>query len=307
MSKKVFGLLGLLTVASLVLAACGPAPATEPPATEAPEAPGTEAPEAFECMDAIGCVEVAAGDPIRIASALVISGPNASLGLDSQYGVEIAIQFKGDVLGHPVELQAEDDGCNAEGGQAAGQPWGKGIHAWKGAPLNGANHQVAEEPELGRPLVGCRPGARRGHDEEDALAQALRLAAEAHRAPAGEGLVDALAVEADHPRLIAPQLRSQGLCAGPHLRARQVRRGSRGPVDDVREADVDLEDAAVLGVGPGRRRQSRFEHQGPEVVAGPGVVVAGLGGADAGVKPDDGELEADSQVVGDGLGSSHTG
>ncbi|HLD93688.1 MAG TPA: branched-chain amino acid ABC transporter substrate-binding protein [Anaerolineales bacterium] len=121
MSKKVFGLLGLLTVASLVLAACGPAPATEPPATEAPEAPGTEAPEAFECMDAIGCVEVAAGDPIRIASALVISGPNASLGLDSQYGVEIAIQFKGDVLGHPVELQAEDDGCNAEGGQAAGQ------------------------------------------------------------------------------------------------------------------------------------------------------------------------------------------
>jgi branched-chain amino acid transport system substrate-binding protein len=80
-----------------------------------------QAATALECTDAIGCVEVAAGDPIRIASALVISGANADLGLDSQYGVEIAIQFKGDVLGHPVELQAEDDGCNAEGGQAAGQ------------------------------------------------------------------------------------------------------------------------------------------------------------------------------------------
>jgi branched-chain amino acid transport system substrate-binding protein len=60
-------------------------------------------------------------EPIRIASALVISGPNADLGTDSQYGVEIAIDFKGTVLGHPIELQAEDDGCNAEGGQAAGQ------------------------------------------------------------------------------------------------------------------------------------------------------------------------------------------
>jgi branched-chain amino acid transport system substrate-binding protein len=66
-------------------------------------------------------VDVAPGDPIRIASALVISGPNADLGLDSQHGAEIAIEFKGEVLGHPIELQAEDDGCNAEGGQAAGQ------------------------------------------------------------------------------------------------------------------------------------------------------------------------------------------
>ena len=122
MSKKVFVLLGLLTVASLVLAACAPAAATEAPVEEPiEEEPVEEEPMAFECTDAIGCVEVAAGDPIRIASALVISGANADLGLDSQYGVEIAIQFKGEVLGHTVELQAEDDGCNAEGGQAAGQ------------------------------------------------------------------------------------------------------------------------------------------------------------------------------------------
>jgi branched-chain amino acid transport system substrate-binding protein len=124
MSKKVFSLLALLTVASLLLAACAPAATpTEAPVEEpAAEEPAAEEPAAaFECSDAIGCVEVAAGDPIRIASALVISGPNADLGLDSQYGVEIAIQFKGEVLGHAVELQAEDDGCNAEGGQAAGQ------------------------------------------------------------------------------------------------------------------------------------------------------------------------------------------
>jgi branched-chain amino acid transport system substrate-binding protein len=99
--KKYVVLLTLLVLAGLALSACG----------------GAE----FECEDEIGCVTYGPDEPIRIASALVISGENAQLGLDSQYGVEIAIDFKEQVLGHEVELQAEDDGCNAEGGQAAGQ------------------------------------------------------------------------------------------------------------------------------------------------------------------------------------------
>jgi branched-chain amino acid transport system substrate-binding protein len=100
MSKRLFVLLAALMVASMLLAACGPT---------------------FECTDPLGCVDVAPGDPVRIASALVISGPNTDLGTDSQYGVEIAIDFKGELMGHPLELQAEDDGCSAEGGQTAGQ------------------------------------------------------------------------------------------------------------------------------------------------------------------------------------------
>ncbi|KAA3658543.1 MAG: branched-chain amino acid ABC transporter substrate-binding protein [Chloroflexi bacterium] len=74
---------------------------------------------ALECADALGCVEVGPDEAIVLASSLVISGPNTQLGLDSQYGVEIAIDFRGEVLGHAVELQAEDDGCNAEGGQTS--------------------------------------------------------------------------------------------------------------------------------------------------------------------------------------------
>jgi len=100
--KRLFALMSLLVVAGMVLSACGGA-------------------AAFECTDALGCVTYAPDEPIRIASALVISGANADLGLDSQYGVEIAMEFRGQVAGHDVELQAEDDGCNAEGGQAAGQ------------------------------------------------------------------------------------------------------------------------------------------------------------------------------------------
>ena len=75
----------------------------------------------YECTDPLGCVTYGPDEPIRIASALVISGANAELGLDSQYGVELAIEFRGEVAGHQVELQPEDDGCNAEGGQTSGQ------------------------------------------------------------------------------------------------------------------------------------------------------------------------------------------
>ena len=129
--KRLSLLVVLLLLGALALVACQPAggtnaPVEEAPAEEAPaeEAPAEEAPAeeaaSMECTDAIGCIEIAAGDPIQIASALVISGPNADLGLDSQRGVEIALKMRGEVLGHTVELIAEDDGCNAEGGQTAG-------------------------------------------------------------------------------------------------------------------------------------------------------------------------------------------
>jgi len=132
---KRLSLLALLVLAlALALVACGGGDTTETPveetvATEVPvEEPAAEEPAeepaaetSMECTDALGCVEVAPGDPILIASALVISGPNIELGTDSQHGVEIAIAMRPEVLGHPVELQAEDDGCSAEGGQAAGQ------------------------------------------------------------------------------------------------------------------------------------------------------------------------------------------
>jgi branched-chain amino acid transport system substrate-binding protein len=106
--KRTLFVLSMLLIASMMLTACG-------------GGGGDTGGEAFTCEDAIGCVTYAPDEPIRIASALVISGANADLGTDSQYGVEIAIDFAGEVMGHSVELQAEDDGCNAEGGQAAGQ------------------------------------------------------------------------------------------------------------------------------------------------------------------------------------------
>lgn len=122
--KRLFVLLSVLVLASMVLAACAPkttptpAVTTAPAATEAPTA--TTAPAKFECKDPLGCVEVKPGEPIHIAYALVISGPDETLGVDSRNGIEVAIALKGKVLGHDIKLTGEDDGCSAEGGQAAG-------------------------------------------------------------------------------------------------------------------------------------------------------------------------------------------
>ncbi len=74
-----------------------------------------------DCQDALGCVIYGPDDPILLASALVISGPNAQLGLDSLYGVEIAIDERGELLGHAIELQSEDDGCSRDGGENVAQ------------------------------------------------------------------------------------------------------------------------------------------------------------------------------------------
>jgi len=74
-----------------------------------------------ECSDPLGCVTIGAGDPIHIAYALTITGPNASLGIDSRNGIEIAIDDSGgQILGHDVLLTGEDEACSAEGGAAAG-------------------------------------------------------------------------------------------------------------------------------------------------------------------------------------------
>lgn len=70
--------------------------------------------------DPIGVVRIAKGQPITLAYWLVVAGPDASLGVDSRRGIEIAIEDrKGRLMDHPIRLIGEDSGCNAEGGVTA--------------------------------------------------------------------------------------------------------------------------------------------------------------------------------------------
>ena len=110
MSKRLFTLLSVLVLASMVLAACG---ANTPVATQPPAK--------YTCTDPIGCVTIAPSDPIHIAYLLVVSGPNETLGVDSRNGIEIAIDDAGGkILKHDIKFDGEDGGCDAGPGQTAG-------------------------------------------------------------------------------------------------------------------------------------------------------------------------------------------
>lgn len=104
MNKRLFALLSVLVLASMMLAACGGSPAAS----------------TYECTDALGCVTIGPSEPVHIAYWGVLSGPDSSLGEDSKRGVEIAIDdIGGKFQGHDILLTTEDAGCTPEGGATA--------------------------------------------------------------------------------------------------------------------------------------------------------------------------------------------
>jgi branched-chain amino acid transport system substrate-binding protein len=74
----------------------------------------------FTCADKLGCVDVAPSDPVHIAYLFVTSGDNSTLGLDTKYGAELAVDDAGGkVFNHAIKFDGQDSGCSADGGQAA--------------------------------------------------------------------------------------------------------------------------------------------------------------------------------------------
>jgi branched-chain amino acid transport system substrate-binding protein len=111
----------VLTATLLVTAACSTA---SPGASGSPgaSAGGSVDAAALCADDPSGCVEVQQGDTIRLASSNTFSGPNLFLGLDVEYGVEIAVADRGSIKGHQVEIVKEDSGCSDPAtGQTAAQ------------------------------------------------------------------------------------------------------------------------------------------------------------------------------------------
>ena len=123
--------------------------------------------------DEFGCVEYAEGEPITIGSLLVISGANASLGPDSQYGVELAVDYidgsfdgeAGQFKGRDLAFNHQDDGCSAEGGQAGAQSLASDekVVAVIGTSCSSAALGVADTilSERGSPSSPRRTRARR--------------------------------------------------------------------------------------------------------------------------------------------------
>ena len=147
---KLTRLLVIAAILSLVAVACGGGGGSAP----------------AECEAEFGCVTVAAGEPIKIGTLLVITGENQSLGLDSQHGAELAVDYWGDnafddvngqIKGHEVTLVNEDEGCSAEGGTAGAQKLATDtqIVAVIGTSCSSAALGVSDKifGDLGIPLV----------------------------------------------------------------------------------------------------------------------------------------------------------
>jgi branched-chain amino acid transport system substrate-binding protein len=132
-----------------MLAGCGgvSVPTPTQAGSDRPAAIATDGASALRACgeDPFGCVEIGEGAPIVIGTALALSGPAASMGLDAQFGAQVAVNFRGDVRGHPVELLNEDDRCTADGGTAAADLLrGEGVAAVIGTTCSAAALPAAQ-------------------------------------------------------------------------------------------------------------------------------------------------------------------
>jgi branched-chain amino acid transport system substrate-binding protein len=77
------------------------------------------------CNDQFSCVVYKPGEPVKIATLLATTGEDQELGIDSQRGVQLAVDYldgrfdnkPGLILGHPVQLVNRSEGCSQQGGQ----------------------------------------------------------------------------------------------------------------------------------------------------------------------------------------------
>ncbi|CAN5739706.1 ABC transporter substrate-binding protein [soil metagenome] len=129
MKLRRLGALGIIALFAAAACTPGATPGTSPgtsPGTTPGDTPGTT-PDTTPgtTPGALGEIVIGAGEPILIGTALAITGDVATLGLDSQWGAEIAGDLKneaGGLLGHDIAWAHEDAGCAAaETGQTAAQ------------------------------------------------------------------------------------------------------------------------------------------------------------------------------------------
>src|SRR5687767_11524248 len=105
--RRFYAVFALFAALTLVAAACGDDDGDGAGGTGAT---GGATGGAVDCeADEFGCVEVAAGEPIHLASLLSISGETANLGIDSNYGIDLAIDnLDGALDGTPGQLLGHD-------------------------------------------------------------------------------------------------------------------------------------------------------------------------------------------------------
>ncbi|MBN1878204.1 MAG: branched-chain amino acid ABC transporter substrate-binding protein [Anaerolineae bacterium] len=74
----------------------------------------------FECTDAIGCITLAPGVPLKLGAIQDLSGGAKVFGVEQINSLDLAVAAHNEqLLGHPIEIQIEDEACSEEGGANA--------------------------------------------------------------------------------------------------------------------------------------------------------------------------------------------
>lgn len=102
MIRRTLAVLTICWAGILLLTACQPA---SPP---------------FECTDALGCVEIASGEPLKIGVLQALSDELGEVGIVQVRSVELKVaELENQFLDHPIELLILDSGCTPESGKNA--------------------------------------------------------------------------------------------------------------------------------------------------------------------------------------------
>jgi len=130
MTKRIFAVLSLLIMASMLLVACGG---------------GSKAPE--ECAAANACAVIKPGETIKIGMAGPMTGDYASFGKDISQGGSLAIDKLGTLEGWKFELVTEDTQGAPEAGAAVANKW-----ATDATLVSVAGHIFSGETEAAMPI-----------------------------------------------------------------------------------------------------------------------------------------------------------
>ncbi|OQY19935.1 MAG: hypothetical protein B6I34_09045, partial [Anaerolineaceae bacterium 4572_32.1] len=187
----------------------------------------------YRCEDALGCIEIPPGEPIHIAYLLDKSGTAAAIGRDSLRGLEIAIEYKGEILGHPIQVTGEDSACSAGGGEAAA-------------------NMIIEDPSVAA-IVGTSCSTAAGSAAPIISEAGLVMVSPSSTSPF---LTDPRTHEPGYLR-VAPNDKAQGLAAA---------RFARSDVLHVQTA-ATLHDGTIYSTVLQRIFSEAFEKRGGEIVA----------------------------------------
>jgi ABC-type branched-subunit amino acid transport system substrate-binding protein len=121
----VLGAVGLLAILAAVVAIIWSGPGKDEPASTPTLQASTQSTAALaptqppvatepECTDPLGCVLIRPEEPVAIGYLLNISDPGAELGATAVQGIQMAVQAKREILGHPIEMVGSDTGCEPD-------------------------------------------------------------------------------------------------------------------------------------------------------------------------------------------------